>query len=104
MNNVIFNKTVTKLFNILKKCFLPNMNPTSYLIILHNFHSLNIYEYSEYHQHQYFHNHQKYHIHIHLVQFSSYYHLKNLLQCLPNTLDNKLIQNLLLWIYRFLLH
>ena len=31
INNAIFNNTVTKLFTILKKCFLSNMNPTSYL-------------------------------------------------------------------------
>ena len=31
MNNAIFNETVTKLFNILKKCFLPNLNSTSYI-------------------------------------------------------------------------
>ena len=31
MNNAIFNKTVTKLFAMLKKCFLPNLNTRSYL-------------------------------------------------------------------------
>ena len=31
MNNAIFNKTVTKLFAMLKKCFLPNLNVRSYL-------------------------------------------------------------------------
>ena len=30
-NNVIFNKTVTKLVTILTKCFFPYLNPTSYL-------------------------------------------------------------------------
>ena len=30
-NNVISNKTVTKLFTILTKCFFPYLNPTSYL-------------------------------------------------------------------------
>ena len=29
--NVIFNKTVTKIVTILTKCFLPYLNPTSYL-------------------------------------------------------------------------
>ena len=29
--NVILNKTVTKLFTILKKYFFPYLNPTSYL-------------------------------------------------------------------------
>ena len=30
-HNVIFNKTVTKIVTILTKCFLPYLNPTSYL-------------------------------------------------------------------------
>ena len=28
MNNVIFNKAFAKLFTLLKKMFLPNLNPT----------------------------------------------------------------------------
>ena len=32
--NVILNKTVTKLFTILTKCFFPYLNPTSYLNML----------------------------------------------------------------------
>ena len=31
MNNIIFDRTVTKLFTILKKGFLPNLNPTSFI-------------------------------------------------------------------------
>ena len=31
MNNAISNKTVTKLLTILKKLFLPNLNPKNYL-------------------------------------------------------------------------
>ena len=29
LNNVIFNKIDTRLFTILKKCLLPNLNPAS---------------------------------------------------------------------------
>ena len=32
VNNVIFNKTVTKIVTTLTKCFFPYLNPTSYLI------------------------------------------------------------------------
>ena len=32
VNNVIFNKTVTKIVTILTKCFFPYLNPTSDLI------------------------------------------------------------------------
>ena len=31
IHRTIYNKTVTKLFTILKKCFLPNLNPATYL-------------------------------------------------------------------------
>ena len=34
MNNVILKKTVPKLSTILKKCFLLNLNPASYLKVL----------------------------------------------------------------------
>ena len=37
-NNVISNKTVTKLFTILTKSFFPYLNPTSYLKKLHKIH------------------------------------------------------------------
>ena len=33
-HDVILNKTVTKLFTILTKCFFPYLNPTSYLKLI----------------------------------------------------------------------
>ena len=33
-HDVILNKTVTKLFTILIKCFFPYLNPTSYLKLI----------------------------------------------------------------------
>ena len=41
------------------------------------------------------------HRHIHMIQFFSYYQLKNLLKHYPNTMKLHLFHNLLLWIWMF---
>lgn len=72
--NDLLKFTIMQALNNPIKTFLINLNVISCCIYL-----LNIFEYPKHYQHQYYHNRLKNYTNTHIIQFFSYYKLKNLL-------------------------